>query len=91
MIKTTFNSLRSKTRADTKTEEAAELEKLKVLRAQKELAAFGTEAKRRPGALSTRGTWWCQQYQCLKGQGYLLRPRYAPDWIPSWGVPDVIP
>jgi hypothetical protein len=86
MIKTLFNprSKSAKTRADIKAEEAAEIERLKVLRAQKELATFGTDVKRSPGALSTQEIWWCQQYQWLKGQGYLLRPRYAPDWVPSW-------
>ncbi|KAG1767447.1 hypothetical protein EDD22DRAFT_967852 [Suillus occidentalis] len=68
MIKTLFNprSKSAKTRADIKAEEAAEIERLKALRAQKELAAFGTD------------------YQWLKGQGYLLRPQYGPDWVPSW-------
>ncbi|KAG0696947.1 kinase-like domain-containing protein [Suillus ampliporus] len=86
MIKTVLNprSKSAKTRAELKAEEAAELERLKALRVQKELAAFGTEPKRRPGALSTKETWWCERYQWLKDQGYLLRPRYAPDWVPSW-------
>ncbi|KAG1725300.1 hypothetical protein EDD22DRAFT_961653 [Suillus occidentalis] len=45
MIMTLFNprSKSAKTRADIKAEEAAELEKAKVLRAQKELAAFATD------------------------------------------------
>ncbi|KAG2364056.1 kinase-like domain-containing protein [Suillus spraguei] len=88
MIKTVFNprSKNAKTRTNIEAEEAAEHERLKALRAQKELAAFGTELKRSPGALSSKETWWCQQYQWLKSQGYLLRPRYAPDWVPSWEV-----
>ncbi|KIK41252.1 hypothetical protein CY34DRAFT_806284 [Suillus luteus UH-Slu-Lm8-n1] len=82
MIRTLFTS-RSK-RDEIKAEEAAELERSKALRAQKELAAFGAEHERRSGALSSGETWWSQQYQWLRGQGYLLRPRYSPDWVPSW-------
>ncbi|OJA14390.1 hypothetical protein AZE42_11187 [Rhizopogon vesiculosus] len=72
-----------KPKAEIKAKEAAELERRQA-RKQKELAVFGTEPKRSPGALAEREIWWCQQYQWLKGQGYLLRSRYAPDWVPSW-------
>ncbi|KAG1753331.1 kinase-like domain-containing protein [Suillus lakei] len=82
MIQTLFTSRRR--RAEIKAEEAAELERSRSLRAQKERAAFGAEHERRSGALSPDETWWSQQYQWLRGQGYLLRPRYAPDWVPSW-------
>lgn len=37
-----------------------------------------------PGALASSEIWWRDHYQWLKGRGYLLRPRYAPDWVPSW-------
>ncbi|OAX33044.1 hypothetical protein K503DRAFT_869802 [Rhizopogon vinicolor AM-OR11-026] len=70
-----------KTKAQLK---AAEAEKRDALRARRELELFGQERDRRPGALSVPETWWCQQYLWLKSQGYLLRPRYAPDWKPSW-------
>jgi hypothetical protein len=80
MRKTTTTKVKSnaKSRAQIKAEEAA------ALRAQKELAAFGAERDKRPGALSVDEIWWRQQYQWLKARGYLLRPRYAPDWVPSW-------
>jgi hypothetical protein len=71
-------------RAKSKAEETAELERRQAARAQKELAVFGTERERRPGVLSTDEIWWRQHYEWLKGRGYLLRPRYAPDWVPSW-------
>ncbi|KAG2153111.1 kinase-like domain-containing protein [Suillus bovinus] len=74
-------SPKAKTKAEKK---AAELERRKVLRAQRELEAFGAEREQRPGALSVYEVWWCQQYQFLKAHGYLLRPRYAPEWVPSW-------
>ncbi|KAG2336273.1 hypothetical protein BDR05DRAFT_896916 [Suillus weaverae] len=28
--------------------------------------------------------WWSRHYEWLEGCGYRLRPRYKPDWIPSW-------
>ena len=27
---------------------------------------------------------WRDNYQWLHDRGYQLRPRYSPDWIPSW-------
>jgi hypothetical protein len=70
----------TKTKTELKAEEAAENKKR---RARKELELFG-QRDRRPGALTENETWWCQHYLWLKSQGYLLRPRYAPDWVPSW-------
>jgi hypothetical protein len=72
---------KGKTKAELKAEEATENQRR---RARKELELFGQEHDRRPGALSVNETWWCQQYLWLKNQGYLLRSRYAPDWVPSW-------
>ncbi|KAG1885163.1 hypothetical protein F4604DRAFT_1648090 [Suillus subluteus] len=77
-------SPKAKTKTERKAAEAAELERRKALRAQREFEAFGAERERRPGALSVYEVWWCQQYQWLKAHGYLLRPRYAPEWVPSW-------
>jgi hypothetical protein len=77
----TSNESRPKTKTERKLAEAAEYERR---RAQREFEAFGAERERRPGALSPSEVWWCQQYQWLNAQGYLLRPRYAPGWIPSW-------
>jgi len=28
--------------------------------------------------------WWVDHYEWLNSCGYKLRPRYAPDWVPSW-------
>ncbi|KAG2361538.1 hypothetical protein BDR07DRAFT_1610104 [Suillus spraguei] len=77
-------SLKVKTKTERKAAKAAELERRKTLRAQREFEAFGAEREQRPGALSVYEVWWCQQYQWLKAHGYLLRPRYAPEWVPSW-------
>ena len=34
--------------------------------------------------LSENELWWTRHFQWLKDCGYLLRPRYTPDWVPSW-------
>ena len=28
--------------------------------------------------------WWRDGYQAREGREYSLRPRYRPDWAPSW-------
>lgn len=28
--------------------------------------------------------WWCLRQTWLKGNGYMLRPRFRQDWVPSW-------
>ncbi|CAL1711872.1 unnamed protein product [Somion occarium] len=42
--------------------------------------------------LTRQGQWgllsyeifWRDRYYFLEGRGYILRPRFRPDWIPSW-------
>ena len=41
-------------------------------------------ATREPGALLDNELWWRDHYQVLENRGYRLRPRYRPDWVPSW-------
>jgi hypothetical protein len=41
-------------------------------------------AIRDPGTLFDRELWWRDHYQMLEDHGYRLRPRYRPDWVPSW-------
>ncbi|KAG6827025.1 hypothetical protein H0H92_013507 [Tricholoma furcatifolium] len=36
------------------------------------------------GELTTIEVFWRKHYQLFKDRGYTLRPRYRPDWIPSW-------
>ncbi|KAG2353300.1 hypothetical protein BDR07DRAFT_1496542 [Suillus spraguei] len=84
MNKTTTSSKgkrTAKTKAEIKAEEAAAFERRRI---QKEIAVFGAERNPEPGALSEDEIWWRRQYEWLKVRGYLLRPRYAPEWIPSW-------
>ena len=68
----------------TKEKAKAEAEKRNAARAQRELEVFGEVHKPRHGHLVEYEMWWSQHYEWLKEQGFLLRPRYAPDWVPSW-------
>jgi hypothetical protein len=36
------------------------------------------------GALFDGELWWRDHYQSIEAQGYIFRPRYRPDWVPSW-------
>lgn len=35
--------------------------------------------------------WWRDHQSFLNSHGYLLRPRFRPDWIPSWTGTNIIP
>lgn len=37
-----------------------------------------------PGALSEPEIFWRDHQLWLEEHGYMLRPRYRPDWVPSW-------
>ena len=37
------------------------------------------------GGYVTAEYFWRDHQQWLQEQGYMLRPRYHPDWKPSWG------
>ncbi|EJF57672.1 hypothetical protein DICSQDRAFT_91991 [Dichomitus squalens LYAD-421 SS1] len=37
-----------------------------------------------PGHLSEREIWWRDHQVWLRERGYMLRPRYRPEWVPSW-------
>ena len=52
--------------------------------AQLEHAVFGSMPAIEDGQLTEPELWWSQHYHWLKDCGYLLRPRYSPDWTPSW-------
>lgn len=36
--------------------------------------------------LSEAECWWRDHQVWLAEQGYMLRPRYRPDWKPSWNI-----
>lgn len=42
------------------------------------------EPGRKPGDLGQHEKWWAERQQALEQAGYMLRPRYRPDWKPSW-------
>ncbi|EGO22424.1 hypothetical protein SERLADRAFT_473222 [Serpula lacrymans var. lacrymans S7.9] len=51
---------------------------------ERALQVFGAPLSTIPGTIRSGELWWCKHYQWLKDVGYLLRPRYSPDWVPSW-------
>ncbi len=40
--------------------------------------------KNMDGGLSNAEFFWRDHYKFLEEKGYRLRPRYSPDWEPSW-------
>ncbi|KZT10870.1 uncharacterized protein LAESUDRAFT_672427 [Laetiporus sulphureus 93-53] len=40
------------------------------------------------GGLLPDERFWCDHYAWLKDQGYVLRPRYRPGWVPIWAGTD---
>ena len=51
---------------------------------QKMLEMWGTTDRIPPEELDPREVWWRDRYERLNNHGYLLRPRYSPQWVPSW-------
>lgn len=39
---------------------------------------------RQVGALGVTEEWWRDRYDEIAERGYQLRPRYKPNWQPSW-------
>ena len=37
-----------------------------------------------PKQLTTTEVFWRDHQKWLQDKGYMLRPRYMPDWKPSW-------
>jgi hypothetical protein len=47
---------------------------------------FGTLSESSPTQLLTCcEQFWAESYEFLLSHGYQLRPRYHPEWVPSWG------
>ncbi|KAH7918652.1 hypothetical protein BV22DRAFT_1041587 [Leucogyrophana mollusca] len=75
----------SNKRSDEKAKEATEVARHKAAVARVERAIHGDTPKvTTPEVLGEGELWWHNHYKWLKNQGYLLRARYAPEWIPSW-------
>lgn len=50
-----------------------------------ETGAGSTDLSHREvGGLFDSEVWWRDHYRDLEAHGYKLRPRYHPDWQPSW-------
>ena len=47
-------------------------------------AAGPSRPSRQVGALVTTEQWWRDRYNEIAQHGYQLRPRYHPNWQPSW-------
>ena len=45
-------------------------------------AMWGTTDRILPEELDPREVWWRDRYKQLSNNGYLLRPRYSPQWVP---------
>jgi hypothetical protein len=45
---------------------------------------IGFEANANLESLNSLEVFWRDHFTWFREQGYQLRPRYAPDWIPSW-------
>ncbi|KAH7917813.1 hypothetical protein BV22DRAFT_1200202 [Leucogyrophana mollusca] len=74
----------SKRGADKKARQVAESEQIEAAVARLERDTFREASEVTPETLGNGELWWHNHYQWLKDHGYLLRPRYTPDWVPSW-------
>ena len=45
---------------------------------------FGNIPRIEPGGIRPYESWWVERQKALEQAGYMLRPRYHPDWKPSW-------
>jgi len=46
--------------------------------------SFYYDPERNPTSFIATEYYWLDRYIWLEEQGYMLRPRYHPDWKPSW-------
>lgn len=79
-----FNIFNSNLRAQKKAEQDEERRlSLQRLRHSLGMTTFTFE-----GDLGTSEIWWRDHFLWLKDNGYHLRSRYAPGWVPSWNGTD---
>ncbi|KAH8989697.1 hypothetical protein EDB92DRAFT_836759 [Lactarius akahatsu] len=52
---------------------------------------LGNRPRKKLGEIGGPETWWVERQQALEHAGYMLRPRYRPDWTPSWAGTDKLP
>ncbi|EGN94300.1 hypothetical protein SERLA73DRAFT_188100 [Serpula lacrymans var. lacrymans S7.3] len=65
-------------------EREASLAQTQAIIEKRALQVFGYPLRTTLETVVKTELWWCQHYQWLTDIGYLLRPRYAPGWVPSW-------
>ncbi|KAN0140572.1 Protein kinase-like domain containing protein [Lactarius tabidus] len=58
---------------------------------QDERELLGNRPRKKLGEIGGPETWWVERQQALQQAGYMLRPRYHPDWTPSWAGTDKLP
>ncbi len=46
--------------------------------------AYSEPENRQAGTLVMTERWWRDHYNDIAAKGYRLRPRYHPQWVPSW-------
>ncbi len=46
--------------------------------------AYNEPNDRQAGTLVMTERWWRDHYNVISERGYRLRPRYHPQWEPSW-------
>lgn len=49
-----------------------------------EAAKYAHDTEQGRWSLLSYEVFWRERYDFLKQHGYQLRPRFAPDWVPSW-------
>ena len=57
----------------------------------REILGNPSRPRKKLGEIGGPETWWVERQQALEHAGYMLRPRYRPDWIPSWAGTDKLP
>ena len=48
------------------------------------IGGTATHGTREIGTLFDSELWWRDHYREIEARGYMLRPRYHPNWRPSW-------
>ena len=52
---------------------------------------LGNRPRKKLGEIGGPEIWWVERQQALERAGYMLRPRYRPDWTPSWAGTNKLP
>ena len=58
---------------------------------QDERELLGNRPRKKLGEIGGPEAWWVERQKALEQAGYMLRPRYHPDWTPSWAGTNKLP